>query len=222
MVLRSDLTEWYAFEDGLRRAAQNTKEHQRRFTEQLGTRFLSLIREQIQLQDITVTGTYENSLVLEKIQIGGVTATVLTFRPVGPEANRLAIYWKALEGGTVPNPNVPKSRLQVWSTLRFGSPIIGKWVAASIRKKGTLAHPILSHIFLFDGEWNPIGLTPFAVRIRDRLLSEVGRAIGREIMGGGVLERLAITRGTLAGRTRTIRRGVGGRFVSPKGFFPLS
>lgn len=222
MVFRSDLTEWYAFEDGLRRAAQNTREHQRRFTEQLGTEFMRLIREQIQLQNITVTGTYENSLVLEKTQIGGMTATVLTFRPVGPEANRLAIYWKALEGGTLPNPRVPKSRLQVWSTLRFGNARVGKWIAASIRKKGTLAHPILSHVFLFDGEWNPIGLTPFAERIRDRLFEEVGRAIGREIMGGGVMERHMITRGALAGRTRTLRRGVGGRFVSPRGFFPLN
>jgi len=222
VVLRSDLTEWYAFEDGLRRAAQNTREHQRRFVERLGAEFMREIRSQIQLQDITVTGTYENSLVLEKTQIGGMTATVLTFRPVGPEADQLAIYWKALEGGTIPNPSVPKSRLQVWSTIRFGSPTIGKWVAASIRKKGTLAHPILSHIFLFDGEWNPIGLTPFAERIRDRLFGELGRAIGREIMGGGVIERLAITRGPLAGRTMTIRRGVGGRFVSPRGFFPLT
>ncbi len=222
MVLQSDLSEWFAYEDGLRRAGRNTKEHQRRFSERLGMRFLASIREQIQAQDITVTGTYENSLVLERVQSAGITATVLTFRPKGPEADRLAIYWKALEGGTVPNPNVPKSRLQAWSTIRFGNPTIGKWVAAGIRRKGTLAHPVLSHIFQFDAEFNPVGLTPFAGKIRDQILHEIGREIEREIVGGGIMERHQITRGPLAGRTRTLRRGVGGRFISPRGFFPLS
>lgn len=218
MVFRSDLTEWYAYEDGLSRVAEGTKERQKRFSERLGTRFLAAIREQIQLEDITVSGTYENSLVLEQIQIGGVAATLLTFRPVGPEADRLAIYWKALEGGTVPNPRVPKGKLQAWSLARFGNASIGSFVAASIRRKGTLAHPILSHIYQFDAEFTPIGLTSFGIGIRNRVFREISREIQREITGGGVLERHLITRGPLAGRIQTIRRGVGGRFVSPRGF----
>jgi len=217
MVLRSDLTEWFAYEDGLRRAGSNTRKKRERFSRQLGTRFLESIRAQIQLQDITVSGTYENSLALEQIQVAGATATVLTFRPVGTEANRLAIYWKALEGGTLPNLQVPKSRLQVWSTIRFGNPSIGKFVAASIRKRGTQAHPILSHLFEFDAEFNPIGLTRFALRIRNQILEEIGSEIEREIVGSGILERHLITRGPQAGTTRTIRRGIGGRFVSPRG-----
>ena len=111
------------------------------------SRYRSVIQDQILTKNIRYTGTYEDSI---KIVSGGSTSdphVSIVMRPTGPGAARLPIYWKVLEFGAGPSPNVLSAPIVSWADQKLGSPD-GFRIANSIRTRGINPHPILSSIFI--------------------------------------------------------------------------
>ena len=122
-------------------------------------------------QNIRYTGTYEQSL---KIVAGGNVQdpnVSLTLEPSGPGADRLEIYWKVLEFGANPSPNVLSAPLKDWvkgKSFGYGGDVGGARVANKIRSRGIEAHPILSSIFiLIPPNGDVAGLTNEAITIAE-------------------------------------------------------
>jgi len=122
-------------------------------------------------QNIRYTGTYEQSL---KIVAGGNVQdpnVSLTLEPSGPGADRLEIYWKVLEFGANPSPNVLSAPLKDWvkgKSFGYGGDVGGARVANKIRSRGIEAHPILSSIFiLIPPNGDVAGLTNEAIAIAE-------------------------------------------------------
>jgi len=122
-------------------------------------------------QNIRYTGTYEQSL---KIVAGGNVQdpnVSLTLEPSGPGADRLEIYWKVLEFGANPSPNVLSAPLKDWvkgKPFGYGGDVGGARVANKIRSRGIEAHPILSSIFILTPPNGDVaGLTNEAIAIAE-------------------------------------------------------
>ena len=120
-------------------------------------------------QNIRYTGTYEQSL---KIVAGGSTQdpnVSLALEPSGPGADRLEIYWKVLEFGANPSPNVLSAPLKEWVGVKgYGGDVGGARVANKIRSRGIEAHPILSSIFILTPPNGDVaGLTNEAITIAE-------------------------------------------------------
>ena len=122
-------------------------------------------------QNIRYTGTYEQSL---KIVAGGNVQdpnVSLTLEPSGPGADRLEIYWKVLEFGANPSPNVLSAPLKDWvkgKPFGYGGDVGGARVANKIRSRGIEAHPILSSIFILTPPNGDVaGLTNEAITIAE-------------------------------------------------------
>ena len=120
-------------------------------------------------QNIRYTGTYEQSL---KIVAGGNVQdpnVSLALEPSGPGADRLEIYWKVLEFGANPSPNVLSAPLKEWVGVKgYGGDVGGARVANAIRTRGIEAHPILSSIFILTPPNGDVaGLTPEATKIAE-------------------------------------------------------
>ena len=120
-------------------------------------------------QNIRYTGTYEQSL---KIVAGGSAQDPnisLALEPSGPGADRLEIYWKVLEFGANPSPNVLSAPLKEWVGVKgYGGDVGGARVANAIRTRGIEAHPILSSIFILTPPNGDVaGLTPEATKIAE-------------------------------------------------------
>ena len=120
-------------------------------------------------QNIRYTGTYEQSL---KIVAGGNVQdpnVSLSLEPSGPGADRLEIYWKVLEFGANPSPNVLSAPLKDWVGVKgYGGDVGGARVANAIRTRGIEAHPILSSIFILTPPNGDVaGLTREAIIIAE-------------------------------------------------------
>ena len=120
-------------------------------------------------QNIRYTGTYEQSL---KIVAGGNVQdpnVSLALEPSGPGADRLEIYWKVLEFGANPSPNVLSAPLKDWVGVKgYGGDVGGARVANKIRSRGIEAHPILSSIFILTPPNGDVaGLTNEAITIAE-------------------------------------------------------
>ena len=120
-------------------------------------------------QNIRYTGTYEQSL---KIVAGGNVqepTVSLVLDPSGPGADRLEIYWKVLEFGANPSPNVLSAPLKEWVGVKgYGGDVGGARVANRIRSRGINAHPILSSIFILTPPNGDVaGLTNEAITIAE-------------------------------------------------------
>ena len=120
-------------------------------------------------QNIRYTGTYEQSL---KIVAGGNVqepTVSLVLDPSGPGADRLEIYWKVLEFGANPSPNVLSAPLKEWVGVKgYGGDVGGARVANAIRTRGIEAHPILSSIFILTPPNGDVaGLTREAITIAE-------------------------------------------------------
>jgi len=132
-------------------------------------RYKGVIDNRQLTQNTKWTGTYEQSL---KIIAGGSDkdpTMSLVLEPTGPQADRLGIYWKVLEFGANPSPNVLSSAIVEWATTKLGvGNIEGIRIANRIRSRGINPHPILSSIFILtppDG--NVVGLTKNAETIAE-------------------------------------------------------
>jgi hypothetical protein len=120
-------------------------------------------------QNIRYTGTYEQSL---KIVAGGSTQdpnVSLVLDPSGPGADRLEIYWKVLEFGANPSPNVLSAPIKEWVGVKgYGGAAGAKHVSNRIKTRGIDAHPILSIIFILTPPNGDIaGLTKEAITIAE-------------------------------------------------------
>ena len=122
-------------------------------------------------QNIRYTGTYEQSL---KIVAGGNAQdpnVSLALEPSGPGADRLEIYWKVLEFGANPSPNVLSAPIKDWvkgKSFGYGGDVGGAKVANRIRSRGINAHPILSSIFILTPPNGDVaGLTNEAITIAE-------------------------------------------------------
>lgn len=94
--------------------------------------------------------------------------------PVGENVDRLPIYWKAMETGARPNPNLSglsskrAGSLHKWSMSKGGSNKLGLAVALYNRQgtRGISARPILSKYFVLAGQnLTSVGLTPKGTEI---------------------------------------------------------
>lgn len=120
-------------------------------------------------QNIRYTGTYEQSL---KIVAGGNVQepnVSLLFDPSGPGADRLEIYWKVLEFGANPSPNVLSAPIKEWVGVKgYGGAAGARHVSNRIKTRGIDAHPILSSIFILTPPNGDVaGLTKEAITIAE-------------------------------------------------------
>ena len=134
------------------------------------SRYRSVIQDQILTQNIRYTGTYEKSI---KVLSGGSEqepTMSIVMDPTGSGANRLPIYWKVLEFGAGPSPNVLSPPILVWADQKLGTDITGGFrIANRIRSRGINPHPILSSIFILNPPDGGVsGLTPLAESISEQ------------------------------------------------------
>ena len=120
-------------------------------------------------QNIRYTGTYEQSL---KIVAGGNVqepTVSLVLEPSGPGADRLEIYWKVLEFGANPSPNVLSAPIKAWVGVKgYGGAAGARHVSNLIKTRGINAHPILSSIFILTPPNGDVaGLTKEAITIAE-------------------------------------------------------
>ena len=142
------------------------------------------------------TLTYADSFGFEVIpgDNGEPVLMIGHINPFGAEVDRLSIYWKVIEGGAAPHAP-PKAKLAAWATRKFGSPVIGFAIANRIKFLGIQPQPVLSELFVFDGSFTPVDLTPLG---QDIVTSELN--IVRE-----GLRRILFRRGRRAGQTQLVR-----------------
>jgi hypothetical protein len=165
---RIDFSDWARFSNAISTLNRNFPELMSLFLRNTVSRYRDRIQIMQLTQGIRVTGTYENSIGIEETGTSRNPEISIVINPVGPESDRLPIYWKVLEFGSAPNHNVPVGRLIQWANTKFNNPGAGWMVAQSIKERGTRPHPILSSIFQLsrpDGEI--IGITGLAELIAD-------------------------------------------------------
>lgn len=143
-----DFTEWLLYLDAVEAVSNEIPNGLSRFLERVVTKYTEEIHGNMDSRNIDWTGTYRNSARLDLSGLNGNNPTAsFIIDPNGREADRLDIYWKVLEFGGVPNPNIPTRRIQQWSTEKFGSPTLGKVIAGLIRLRGIQPSPVLNTIF---------------------------------------------------------------------------
>ena len=168
----------------------------------IAARYRSVIQGRMLTQNIKYTGTYEQSI---KIEFRGSTqepTIALVMRPQGIGADRLPIYWKVLEFGSNPSPNVLSAPIIDWAGTKLGADTLGGIkIANRMRSRGINPHPVLQSIFVLtrpDGEVS--GLTGLATSIAEEELNK--------IMGD--LQQVYINPVT---RQKSLR-GAGGQWIS--------
>jgi|ETNvirnome_2_300_1030623.scaffolds.fasta_scaffold32637_2 hypothetical protein len=91
--------------------------------------------------------------------------------------SRLPIYWKVLERGADPNPNIPVEALLVWSQAVTGSTLAGV-TAIMVNQLGIFGiepNPIISLSFVLDSEFEVVDFTSETEVIWEQGLEEFGR-----------------------------------------------
>lgn len=205
-VTRLNIDGWLNYIDVIQNIRNNHVNAQRKFLERLGFRYLNRIQANMSAQNIDASRTYRNSLRLDKRQLGNKFPRLsLIIQPTGPERDRIGIYWKTLEFGSSPNPNVPNRKLIQWAGYKGVNPAFGVLAAEHIRAFGTRPHPVLSDIFIIaPNSGEIIDVTSLAKSIAE----EEGRLFLRE------LESIFEEKINRRGKTISIFRGPGGRFTS--------
>jgi len=164
----------YNFEDlvklnsGLRSLLNSIPSAKSLLLRSIMTRYRNVIQSEILTQNIRYTGTYEQSVKIEQGGSDDDPTMSLVLDPTGPQAARLPIYWKVLEFGAAPSPNVLSAPIVEWANVKLGAGADGFRIANSIRTRGINPHPILSSIFVLtppDGE--VAGLTSLAEAISE-------------------------------------------------------
>ena len=171
---RADISEWVEFERRMADVRKAIPTLQEEFFTRLGEDFVENLQRVAVQQNITWTGTYVQSLQWLPTVVEGRPSVMIGFVPQGINTERLPIYWKVIERGAEPNPYIPRDTLLAWSWMKFGNP--GPGLAVYRRNKmgagGIEPRPILSSLFIFDADLNPIGLTREGERLLSRALSD--------------------------------------------------
>ena len=155
-----DITEWEEFGERVESLREEVPRIQVEVLSDLGESIVDRLQEIVVKGENIWTGTYLQSINSAIFDQNGQPNLVVGLFPSGPQADRLPIYWKVLEGGASSNPSIPKDALIAWSVAKFGSPLIGLAVIKRNRTGdgGIMANPIISRLFVLDGQFNPIGM----------------------------------------------------------------
>ncbi len=207
-LIEIDLSEWLDYIRSVDAVKNALPQGKKIFLQRTGKLYNTEIHSLMDSTNLDWTGTYRQSFRIDESKLGSDNPSIsLTIDPMGLEADRLNIYWKAREFGTAPNIDVPKSRIVSWSSQKFGSPAMGTVVASLIRIMGTEARPILNTIFnLSQPEGEILGLTAHAESIAEQQLS----ILMKELLG--VFETTHRTKG----KSVTVLRNLKGQFASLK------
>lgn len=208
MVSRAFTTnteQWRQFERIITDIRLNTAALQQSVLKTFANRVMTHLFSILDAGDIDASGTWRQSL---KFNIGeggdGSPGLTIFHQPTGPSAERLPIYWKTLERGSDPIPNVPEQALQDWAFLK-GRPEIGLAVANKIRREGLTPHPILSSIFRFDINFHVTSLTALGVSMLEEAVKEYGENLTTFFRRGQQVTQLRFPAGAPG--------GVGGQFA---------
>lgn len=165
-----DFSEWLNYKDVIARMLVATPSTQRSWLRNVAGRYREEIQSEILAKGISTTGTYEKSIKIIEEFNSDKPSIKLAIIPEGANADRLYIYWKTLERGSSPIPNVPRQAIQNWASTKFSANTVGgSRLANHIRKFGVQPHPILSKIFIISfPEGVPIGVTTLGQSIAEK------------------------------------------------------
>jgi len=157
--MMADFSEFYQFNALMESISDAFPEYMEEFNEDTANDFYN---EVVELATPHVyTGAYIRSLDYEIIEHNGMPAFILGHLTL--ENERLGLYWKVLETGARPNPNIPRKALIAWAIAVTGNRALGYnlGVANTEGRQGINPNPIMSHLFTFGGDLDqgPIGLT---------------------------------------------------------------
>ena len=171
VIITYDFQELIKFNDSLQNLLASMPSVKSTLLRNIVAKYRTVIQNRILTQNIRYTGTYEDSI---RIAHGGTEdepIISIVMEPTGPGASRLPIYWKVLEFGANPSPNVLSAPIIEWAGVKGASgrsTLDGIRIANSIRSRGISPHPILSSIFVLSrpsGE--VVGLTTLAESIAE-------------------------------------------------------
>ena len=204
MVFQVDFTEWAEYTSVIQNTIVELPRVQKVFLEDVGTELTLIVAESALTRvasghrmPLSVSGAYAGSFDYMLFDDPAGMPSMIFGMLRGAE--RLAIYWKAIEVGTVPNPFVPTLNIMAWAITKFGDGNLGRAVASSIRRRGVQGQFFMSQFFVLDTALNAIGFTP---RTRDIIDGAMLNFVDR-------FEEIVIR-----GRTRRIIRNPLGQFTS--------
>jgi hypothetical protein len=192
----ADVSGWADFEALIGEIDADSSERHTRFLTRIGDDFKDVLVERATPH--SVTGTYLESIT-STVTPGRDPELFLELFPQGPEADRLHIYAKVLEGGAVPNPIVPTLRIMEWAGIKFGNPNIGIFISKAIKRQGIQPHPIQQSLFLLDGNLDPIGLTSLAISIVEEAVAGYRGYIEEIVRRGKLINIRRVRAGTREG-----------------------
>ena len=169
VIITYDFQELIKLNDSLQNLLASMPSVKSTLLRNIVAKYRTVIQNRILTQNIRYTGTYEDSI---RIAHGGTEdepIISIVMEPTGPGASRLPIYWKVLEFGANPSPNVLSAPIKDWVGVKgYGGDVGGARVANAIRTRGIEAHPILSSIFILTPPNGDVaGLTPEATKIAE-------------------------------------------------------
>jgi hypothetical protein len=176
-----DFSGWLDYNQVINSMVSAIKEVKITWLKAVATRYRQEIQDQILSQGIHTTGTYEQSLKIKVDSNSRDPSISLVLEPTGINAGRLDIYWKVLEGGAAPIPDVPVRSIAKWASVKRGASFLeaGK-IAKAIKERGIEPHPILQRIFILNPpDFNPIGITSLGEQIAEQEANNILKALER-------------------------------------------
>ncbi|MEK6860872.1 MAG: hypothetical protein AABY07_02775, partial [Nanoarchaeota archaeon] len=198
VVLRLNIAEWLKYGDAINGLLDYIPEGKFNLLNNISDRFIRTIHGEMVSKNTIYTSTYYNSLQKEFIGTRYNPEFHIVINPVGPQADRLHIYWKTLEFGSQPIPFLASKPIVDWAESKFGDASAGYRIANKIRKMGVTPHPVLQSIFQLSPNGEVVGLSNLGVQI----IEEESVGIMNELRG--------IFISTIIKTGRIVKRGPGG------------
>ena len=169
LVLEWDVGQWLALEDTFQEAIQDSMILQRNLFRDIRQDLYDGLIEEITAQKLDYTRTYRNSIFVDVAGTKDNPELLFGFRPVGPQAERLHLYYPVLEHGSAPIDMVPKKPIIAWADKKLG---VGKQdggaIAMHIQMEGVDPNPILERFFDVDEDGQLTGLTEETFEIAEK------------------------------------------------------
>jgi hypothetical protein len=186
-----DFSGWLDYNQVINSMNSAIKEVKITWLKAVATRYRQEIQDQILTQGIHTTGTYEQSLKIKMDSNSSDPNISLVLEPTGVNAGRLDIYWKVLEGGAAPIPDVPVRSIARWASDKKGASFLvaGK-ITRAIKERGVEPHPILQRIFILNPpEFNPIGITSLGEQIAEQEASNILKSLEQVYLSSSIKTR---------------------------------
>lgn len=193
-----DFSDWMRYPRSLRDMEGRVSRLKDQFLQDIVDYFMNSLQSTMEYKNIEYTGTYRESL---KGYVANRQSAVIAIEPTGIASEALPIYWKTLEFGSGPIPNLPREPIEDWATTKLGlTYAVARRIWRSIREKGVKPHPILSLLFNIDrASGQPTGLTRYGRGLVNDAIEKFAAGFERE--GKLALETVTYTKGALAGQT---------------------